>query len=61
VRKEALSLLQDIAQDKLVIFKGPMKDRDGKERIPAGKTADSNYLETLDWLVPGVAGALPKK
>jgi basic membrane protein A len=61
VRQEALNLLKEIAQGKLVIFKGPMKDREGKERIPAGKAADDNYLETLDWLVPGVDGALPKK
>jgi len=61
VRQEANDIMQRIADGKLIIFKGPMKDREGNIRIPAGKIADDSYLEKIDWLVPGVEGALPKK
>jgi basic membrane lipoprotein Med (substrate-binding protein (PBP1-ABC) superfamily) len=59
VQQEAKTVLQNITEGKLVIFKGPIKDREGNVRIPSGKVADNNYLERIDWLVPGVEGALP--
>lgn len=61
VQKEALGIMKNIADGKLVVFKGPMSDREGRQRIPAGVSADMNYLDKLDWLVAGVEGALPKK
>lgn len=61
VQDRALSAWHDIEQRKLVIFKGPMKDRDGKERLPLGKIADDAYLGQMDWVVPGVEGSIPKK
>jgi len=61
VQQEATNLMHQIADGKFTTFRGPMKDRDGNLRIPAGKTADDRYLETIDWVVPGVEGTLPKK
>ncbi len=61
VRKEALDSLEKIRQGKVTVFKGPMKDREGKIVIPEGKVADNAFLEQINWLVPGVFGNLPKK
>ena len=40
-------------------FTGPVVDQDGKEVIPAGKTASDSDLLTMGYLVKGVAGKLP--
>jgi basic membrane lipoprotein Med (substrate-binding protein (PBP1-ABC) superfamily) len=61
VQKEALVALQKLKEDKLAIFHGPLKDASGKEWIPAGKIADNNYLQKIDWAVAGLECALPKK
>lgn len=41
-------------------FTGPIKDRDGAERLPAGETASDEMLLGMDWFVEGVKGDLPK-
>jgi len=43
----------------LVIFKGPIKDNQGTERIPAGKELGQRdiELEKMDYLVEGVEGS----
>jgi basic membrane protein A len=61
VQQEATALLQKIAEGKFVVFKGPLKDRNGKLQIPAGKIADYSYLEKIDWVVPGIEGSIPQK
>lgn len=60
LHKQALSLFQDLENGKVVVFKGPMKDRDGKERIPTGKVLNNIELGNLNWVVSGVEGSLPK-
>jgi basic membrane protein A and related proteins len=35
-------------------FQGPVKDRDGKVRIPDGAHASDEELNKMDWYVPGV-------
>ena len=42
-------------------FAGPVKDQDGKERVPAGKVMSDDELGKMDYYVEGVAGKLPKK
>jgi DNA-binding SARP family transcriptional activator len=37
-------------------FAGPIKDRDGKERVAAGATASDEELHKMDWYVAGVQG-----
>ena len=41
-------------------FTGPISDRDGTERIPAGETASDEMMLGMDWFVKGVNGDLPK-
>ncbi|MEJ6785144.1 BMP family ABC transporter substrate-binding protein [Aminobacter sp. Piv2-1] len=36
------------------VYAGPLKDRDGKERIPAGAVLNDADLWAMDWYVPGV-------
>jgi hypothetical protein len=38
-----------------IIYSGPMSDRDGKERIPAGTSMSDPDLWKMDWFVKGVA------
>lgn len=47
-----------LMDDSLVIFKGELKDNQGRVVIPAGKqyTLDDPALEGVDWLVAGVVG-----
>ena len=37
-------------------FAGPITDRDGKERAPAGSALDDAALVKMDWFVEGVQG-----
>jgi len=41
-------------------FTGPIRDRDGAERIPAGAVADDGMLLGMNWFVEGVEGDLPQ-
>jgi len=50
----------DIRSGKVHPFTGPIRNRDGKERIPAGAVADDGMLLGMDWFVEGVEGDLPK-
>lgn len=61
VRNEALAVWQKVKDGRLVVYTGPIKDRNGILKILAGKKADNYYLETLDWVVPGIEGNIPKK
>lgn len=60
IRQQALALENDIKTGRFVIFKGPLKDREGQERLRAGEKADIHWLSTMDFFVDGVKGALPK-
>ena len=45
-------------------FTGPIKDRNGVLRVPAGKTMSIGDLNSMSWVVPGVVGQVadePKK
>lgn len=60
VRKEALAAEDKIMHGQLSIFEGPLKDRDGIERLKPGEKANLKWLTEMNFLVPGVEGALPK-
>jgi len=49
-----------IADGDLIIFRGPIKDRSGQERIKKGCTINSAELKKIDWVVDGVEGPVPK-
>ncbi len=42
-------------------FTGPIKDRKGTVRVPAGHTLTEEELTTLEWAAPGVVGPWPKE
>lgn len=59
VMKE-LALMKD---DELAFdpFQGPVKDRHGKLRVPAGLRMTKQQLESMEWAAPGVAGPWPNE
>lgn len=61
VKKRALTLEQDIIAGKVAVFQPPVKDRDGKERLPVGQKPSIKWLSNMDFFVAGVEGALPKR
>jgi basic membrane protein A len=42
------------------IFKGPLKDNTGKDRVPSGQSMTDPELLAMDWLVEGVVGNVPR-
>jgi basic membrane protein A len=51
---------QAIINGKANAFDGPIKDQNGKVRVPEGKTATLEELLSMDYLVEGVIGKIPK-
>lgn len=51
---KVMAARQEIIDGKLHVYSGPLKDRDGKERVAAGKVLDDAGLWKMDWYVPGV-------
>jgi len=60
VQEQSKQTADQIRQGKKIIFRGPMKDRDGKVRIADGQIADAKMLSEMDWVVEGVETTLPK-
>lgn len=48
-----------IRDGKITVFKGPLKDQTGKERVAAGAAMDDGAMAGMDWLTDGVDGKLP--
>lgn len=61
VQKEILAKEKLLRNGQFTIFQGPLKDRDGTERIPAGRKLDFKDLSEMNWFVSGVKGTMPKK
>jgi len=60
VKAAAETAEADIASGAVRPFAGPIKDRDGVERVAAGAVADDGMLLGMNWFVEGVEGDLPK-
>jgi len=60
VQKQTTDLFNKMSDGKIIIFKGPLMDRDGKMRIPDGKIPEKSELEKMNWVVPGIEGSIPK-
>jgi simple sugar transport system substrate-binding protein len=60
VKAAAEKVVADIASGARHPFTGPLKDRDGTERVAAGAVADDPAMLSMDWFVEGVLGDLPK-
>ena len=61
VRVEGDRVKQEMKEGKLIVFKGPIKDRDGKIRVKSGDVLDSKRVDSVDWVVEGVDGSLSSK
>jgi simple sugar transport system substrate-binding protein len=42
-------------------FTGPIKDRKGVVRVPAGKTMTVGELTSMEWAAPGIVGPWPRE
>jgi len=49
----------EIAAGKFHPFTGPVRDNEGKERLPAGAAMSDDVLSKMDYYVEGVQGKLP--
>jgi basic membrane protein A len=61
VKLEALDIKRKIESGDIVVFRGPLKDQSGKERVKAGQVLTLKDLANVNWLVQGVDGAIPQK
>jgi simple sugar transport system substrate-binding protein len=59
VAAQAAAVEAAIKAGELHPFAGPIRDRDGVERIAAGEEADDPTLLGMNWFVEGVVGELP--
>ena len=48
-----------IVAGRLAPFAAPLRDNEGTVRLARGKLDDA-HLQTMDWLVEGVVGSVPK-
>ena len=62
VQDEVLARQQDIAAGRLHPFhaRTVVRDNEGREQIAAGQTLTDGQILTMNWLVEGVAGKLPR-
>ncbi|GAB6125891.1 BMP family ABC transporter substrate-binding protein [Humidesulfovibrio idahonensis] len=60
VRAKVLALKAKMAKGEDMSFAGPILDQAGALRVPKGAKATDKELLSMDWLVMGVRGALPK-
>lgn len=54
VKKKIMDERQAIIDGTKQVYAGPLKDRDGKERVAAGAVLSDGDLWSMDWFVPGV-------
>ncbi len=58
VRDEVLARKAEIIKGDFVVFKGPVKDQEGKVRIADGVVPADKDLLSMDWFVEGVVGSV---
>ena len=51
---------KDIVSGKLKVFAGPLRDRDGKQRVAAGGVLPEKEARSMNWVVEGIEGTFPK-
>ncbi len=56
IQKQVLAMKKDIADGKVVVFTGPVKDQAGTVRINDGVVAADTELLGMTWFVQGVIG-----
>jgi basic membrane protein A and related proteins len=48
-----------ISDGKIVIFKGPIKDQGGAEKVASGAALDDGAIAGMNWLAEGIDGQIP--
>jgi basic membrane protein A len=58
VHDRVMELLKDMSSSKPTFdpFTGPLQDRNGAQRVPAGKVMTVKELNEMQWVAPGVVG-----
>ena len=59
VSTKAADIMQQISDGNYFAFTGPIKDQNGKIRIPEGKIATDVELNTMDYYVEGITARFP--
>ena len=59
VAKAGKAAEADISEGKIVIFKGPINDQSGAEKVPAGTELDDGAIAGMNWLADGIDGQIP--
>ena len=60
VQTKVRQLEADLVAGKIAPFTGPVKDNEGKDRVPAGSTMASADIAKMNYYVAGVTGKVPK-
>lgn len=61
VKIEATKALKDISEGRLIVFRGPLTDNRGVQRLGAGSVLSNSDLASTDWTVEGVECSFGKK
>jgi basic membrane protein A len=56
VQQEVMAARDEIVSGKRAVYRGPIRDNTGIERVPAGKTLSHEEVMGIEWLVEGVRG-----
>jgi len=60
VKKLVETAKDQLLKGKTVIFKGPLFDAAGAQKVPAGKALTTAEVLQMNWFVKGVDGTIPK-
>jgi basic membrane protein A and related proteins len=59
VAKAGKAAEEGIKSKQIVIFKGPIKDQSGAEKVAAGAELDDGAIAGMNWLADGIDGQIP--
>ena len=60
VKKQVEGTRQKLRANELIIFQGPLNDNNGSQQVADNAILDDAALMTMEWLVDGVLGSVPK-
>ena len=60
IQDKVMAEAQKLMNGQDTIFAGPLKDNTGKEMVAAGAQSSDKDLLSMQWLVEGVSGSIPK-
>ncbi|MFC5559285.1 BMP family ABC transporter substrate-binding protein [Ureibacillus thermophilus] len=60
VKQKVEEVRKSIMSGETVIFKGPLYDNTGQLRVAEGESLTDEQILSMDWLVEGVKGSIPK-